>query len=126
VTTFAQESNNDLKLVNGQLVLVDDVAECAAIELNNKLQFVEGEYFLDTRQGVPYFTFFFVKNPDILLLRQILRNVVMSVQGIASIIDIQTSLNNATRKASFSIRARAANGKIIVGGSGQPFIVEPS
>lgn len=126
MSTFAQETDNDWKIVNGQLVLVTDVAECAAIELNNKLQFVQGEWFLDTRVGVPYFAYFFVKNPDILLLRRLLRTVVLSVQGIASIIDLTTTVDNAKRKASFKIRALAANGKIIVGGSGSPFIVEPS
>ena len=126
MSTFAQETDNDLKVVNGQLVLVTDVAEEAAICLRNKLQFVQGEWFLDTRVGMPYFAFFFVKNPDLLLLRSLLRTAILSVEGIDSIIDLNTTLDKARRKASFKFRARAANGKIITGGSGQPFIVEPS
>jgi hypothetical protein len=126
VATFAQETNNDLKLTNGQLTLVTDVAEAAAIELRNKFRFVKGEWFLDTRLGVPYFDLVFVKNPNVLLIRQLFRTVILSCQGIDRILQLDTSFNEKTRKFSFSFRAQAANGKIIIGGSGQPFIVEPS
>lgn len=126
MATFAQTTDNDLALENGQLILVTDVAEEAAIVLNNRFKFVKGEYFLDTRQGVDYFGIVFVKNPNLLLIRRLFRDIVESVQGIKKIIDLQTSLNDRTRKLSISLRAQADNGKFIVGGSGQPFIVEPS
>jgi hypothetical protein len=126
VSTFAQETDNDLTLVQGQLVLVTDVAEEAAIELGNKFRFVQGEYFLDTRQGVPYFGFVFVKNPDVLLIRQLFRSVILAVEGVDRIIDMNVDFDTAARHLDFSFRALAANGKIISGGAGVPFIVEPS
>lgn len=124
MATFAQTTENDLALDKGQLVLVTDVAEEAAIVLRNRFRFVKGEYFLDVRQGVPYFDVVFVKNPDVLLVRQVFRDVILSVQGIKKIIDLRTSLDAKTRKLSFFFRAQADNGKFIIGGSGQPFIVE--
>lgn len=126
MATFAQTSDFDLALDRGQFVLVTDVAEEAAIVLRNRFKFVRGEYFLDTRIGVPYFSSIFVKNPKVLLVRRIFRDVILSVQGIKRVIDLSSSLNVKTRRLLFSFRAQADNGKFITGGSGQPFIVEPS
>jgi hypothetical protein len=126
VSTFAQESDNDLKLVGGQLVLVTDVAEAAAIQLRNRFRFVKGEYFLDTRQGVPYFQTVFVKNPDVLLIKQLFRSIILGTPGVRSLLEISTTFDSKLRHLSFSFRALADTGKIITGGSGQPFIVEPS
>lgn len=125
MSTFAQETDNDLKLVKGQLVLVTDPAEATAIELRNKFQFVKGEYFLDTRQGVPYFGFVFVKNPDLLLIRQLFRTIILSAQAVKRVLELTTDYDSSQRKLSFSFRAETDSGKVITGGSGQPFIVEP-
>lgn len=126
MSTFAQETDNDLALVAGQLVLVRDVAECAAIQLRNRFQFVKGEYFLDTRQGVPYFAYVFIKNPDVLLIKQLFRWVITTTPGIKAVLELVTRFDSAARKLFFSFRAQADNDKIIAGGSGQAFIVEPS
>lgn len=126
MATFAQTTDQDLALTNGQLVLVTNPAEETAIELRNKFRFVQGEYFLDTREGVPYFSLIFVKNPDLLLVRQILRNVILSCAGVKEILSLETSLDARTRKLTFRFRVRAIDGQIIVGGSGEPFIVEPT
>jgi hypothetical protein len=124
VATFAQTTDGDLALDKGQLVLVTDVATEAAIVLRNRFKFVKGEYFLDTRVGMPYFGTVFVKNPNILLVRRVFRDAIMSVQGIKRIIDLNVTLDSKTRKLSFVFRAQADNGKFIVGGSGTPFVVE--
>lgn len=124
MSTFAQTGDGDLSLVTGQLVLVEDVAEAAAIELRNKFLFGKGEYFLDTREGVPYFERVFLKNPDVLAIRELFRSVILSVQGVKSVAELDVTFDRAQRKADFTFRAIADNGKVIVGGSGQPFVVE--
>lgn len=126
MASLAQETDGDLKLVDGCLQLVTDVAEEAALELRNRFLMAKGEWFLDTRQGIPYLEFVFVKNPDLLLVRQLFREVILSVQGIKEIIDLSTTLDSKTRSLSFALRAKADNDKIITGGTGLPFIVEPS
>jgi len=126
VSTLRQTTENDLALVNGQLVIELDVAQEAAIVLRNKFLFVKGEWFLDTRVGVPYLAYVFVKRPDLLVIRQIFRKVILSVDGVKSIIDLTLKFDRAERRLTFSFKALADNGKIISGGSGQPFIVEPT
>lgn len=124
MSTFQQTTDRDLALVNGELVLVDDIAQCAAIELQNKFLFGKGEYFLDTREGIPYFEKIFVKNPDVLAIRQLFRSLILATRGVKNVLELSVTNDPATRKGSFSFRAVADNGKVIIGGSGQPFVVE--
>lgn len=124
MATFAQDETRNLSLVNGQLVLVVDPAAEAAIVLRNKFLFGKGEYFLDIREGVPYFEYVFRKNPDLLLIRRLFRDIIKGTQGISEILSLTTGYDSKTRKGNFSFRARATNGKVVSGGSGQPFIVE--
>lgn len=125
MSTFAQ-TDNDLTLTRGQLVLVSGIADAAAIQLRNRFRFVLGEYFLDIRQGIPYFSVVFVKNPNVLLIKQLFRSVIIGTPGVTSVLSLDASYDSTARTLSFSFRARAADGQVITGGSGQPFIVEQS
>lgn len=124
MAVFALTGDGDAKLVNGQLALVTNVAEAAAIELRSKFLFVQGEYFLDTREGVPYFKYVFVKNPDVFVIRSIFSAIIRNQQGVKDILDMSVKLLPG-RKGTFSFRALADNGQVITGGSNQPFIVSP-
>ncbi len=123
MAVFAQTSDNDLSIVGGQLVLVTDIAEQAAIVMRNRFLFGLGEYFLDVRQGVPYFQYVFVKNPDVLLIKSLFAEIIRTTPGVKSILSL--SVSRVGRKAFFAFRALADNGRIVSGGSGSPFIVEP-
>jgi hypothetical protein len=124
VATLKQTSDNDIAIVNGAFVIVDDPAEEAATVLRNKFLFGKGEYFLDTREGVPYFQYIFIKNPDVLIVRRLFSEIIRKTPGVKGVISMSVT-RTADRKAKFSFRARAINGKIISGGSDSPFIVEP-
>ncbi len=125
MATLAQTTENDLEIVNGQLRIQRDVSEEAAIVLRNKFLLVKGEWFLDTRVGVPYIAYVFVKNPDLLVIRQVFREVILSTQGVKDLLELRLEFDRSLRKLTFTFRAVADNGRIITGGSGQPFIVEP-
>lgn len=119
-----EQTDGDLTIRGGQLVLVTDVAQAAAIELRNKFLFVEGEYFLDTREGMPYFKYVFKKNPDTLVIKSIFSQIIRAQQGVKTLLSISVT-RTPDRKAKFSFRALCDDGEIIAGGSDQPFIVEP-
>lgn len=125
MSTFAQETDRDLKLTNGQLVLVTRVADVVAIELRNRFLFLKGEWFLDTRLGVSYIAFLFVKNPDLLLIRSLFRKVIIDTNGVTDVLELTLSFDASTRKLAFTFRAQCEDGNVVAGGSDQPFIVEP-
>lgn len=124
MSSLAQSSDNDLQITNGQLTVVTDLSECIARKLQNRFQLFRGEWFLDTRIGVPYYEAVLVANPDLGVIRQIFTQVITSVEGVADVQDIELDFDRSTRELSFSFRALADTGATITGGSEQDFIVE--
>ena len=56
-------ANNDLVIKNNDLILIDN-AERIAQQVLITLRFWLNEWFLDTRQGIPYLEYILVKNPN--------------------------------------------------------------
>lgn len=56
-----------------------------------------GEWFLDQRQGVPYFTEVLIKNPDPILISTIFRQVLKTTPGVKRVLSFSASLDRATR-----------------------------
>lgn len=125
MTVFAQDSNNDISFVGGKMSLVRNNAEQVATLLKNRLQFFLGEWFLDVREGIPYYDVVLgVKNPDINLLARMFRRVILSTQGVAQIDTLTADLDAALRKFTVTLRVLTDDGVYISGGTDTPFIVE--
>lgn len=105
-------STHDLTLVNASFETVDDV-EAAGQEAKTRLLFFKGEYFLDVRQGVPYFTDILAKGYDESRVKSILRQAITNVPGIVDVPAISIDLNRATREASISFSARFISGAVV-------------
>lgn len=123
MSTIALDSSNDLQITEGRLVLLTDNDEALAQKLRNKFLLGKGEWFLDTRLGVPYFEQIMIKNPNTEIIKQIFRQVILKTDGISSVDSVEISVS-AERELSFSFRAVADSGAVITGGSGTAFIVE--
>lgn len=63
-----------------------------------RAQFLLGEWFLDTRLGVPWLQRILIKNPDLTVITAILTQVATGTPGIASVKSFDTSLDRNTRK----------------------------
>lgn len=124
MSTFLQTSAKDFALsASKQLVLVTDPDQQAAQKLGNLFLFFLGEYFLDTRLGVPFIQAVLgVKTPSLRVVKQLFTNVILSVPWISSVNGITLQLSKARRLA-FAFSAQTQSGATITGGSGQPFIV---
>ena len=122
MATFAQDGTNDILLTNGQMSLLTAADEFAQV-LRTRLQFFEGEWFLDTRLGVPYFQYILVKNPDLRIIERIFRAVIFSIPNAAQVLRLELT-NNPDRTLSVNIRVQMNSGAIVSGGTGAPFIVE--
>lgn len=125
MTTFLQTSTNDFDLSTGNLVLVTDPAQQIAIVLQNRLQFFEGEWFLDTRLGVPYFQFVLVKNPDLQLITRMFTKIALAIEGVVQVLEMTPSFNTSARVLTMTMRILTSTGAVISGGTSQPFLVEP-
>ena len=93
---------------NGQLVLVgvnqgnQDLETRQAVR--GRLRFFLGEWFLDARQGFPYFRDVFIKNPNRQSIISSLRRTIRETAGIAQVDELTLSVDS-NRRASISFRA---------------------
>lgn len=90
-------ASNDLVIKNNDLILIDN-AERVAQQVLITLRFWLGEWFLDTRQGVPYLEYVLVKNPNTNHIRQILAEKIQSVEGVNSIVSLDFDFRRITRE----------------------------
>jgi len=70
----------------------------------------KGEWFLDTRVGVPYYDSILIKNPDLVVIRSIFRNAILSTPGIANLDALTTAFDAASRKLTVEFTAIKEDG----------------
>lgn len=89
--------DNDLIVVNGDLVLVADMAAIKQ-EIYIRLQFVAGEWFLDTTAGLPYFENILVKSPNLAAIRTIFMDEILASAGVKSVLKLNLDFNAKKRE----------------------------
>lgn len=107
---------------NLQLVASNSIAECAQ-ELNARLNFAQGEWFMDQRQGFPYLAAVLVKNPDVNVIATLYRSVFLATPGVAAVTSFLISFVGSVRKLTWSAQIQHQSGNYILGGYGTPFVV---
>lgn len=103
----------DLVLTDSDLTLVDG-DEAVAQNIVIRLKFFRREYFLDTRMGIPYRTDVFIKNPDLLLIRQIFRRAIETTAGVEEVTEFEAELDTTRRHLSIRFRAQLSSGTELV------------
>lgn len=108
-------ASGDLDLTGGDLNFVDDTL-CVIQEVSNRLQFWQGEWFADTRLGMPYPTQIFIRNPNAYLgvLRQIFTNAIAGTPGILQVISCDVTFDGSKRQLTVSWKAQAQTSGSIV------------
>lgn len=71
--------------------------EAIRLRLVARLKFFKAEWFLDKRQGMPYFEAVFVKNPDIALVQSIFRRAILATPGVFTIARMVTVFDQRRR-----------------------------
>ena len=119
LTTVADGDNptvGDLYLTDGQITLTPDAKTAVAQHIAIRLRTFFGEWFLDVREGVPYFELVLVKNPDLGRITSIFRSVILATPGVASIARLQLAHDAATRILSVSdLRIKLDDGATLTG-----------
>lgn len=123
MSSFARTTTGDLDFSSHTLVINYNVGQCAAWDIQDRFNLALGEWAFDTAQGWPVFTVLGVKNPDLNLVRSLLRSVILSNPTIATVNDIAITLKK-TRELDYTWQAVCTNGQVITyPGGGNPFII---
>lgn len=80
----------------GKTRLTQTLQEEVRQRLDAKYQMFLGEWFLDARQGVPWFRDIFVKSPDMPVVRSVLTRVASEDPGVDSVLRADFELDGRT------------------------------
>lgn len=97
--------SRDLDTTNAQLSLVSGT-EAIAQHIGIRLRTFLGEWLLDEKVGIPYFTDILVKNPNPAILQKIFRDCIAETPGVLSIEDYEIDLDAATRELSITAKIK--------------------
>jgi hypothetical protein len=104
-------TGGDLAIENDDLVLLDGV-DAVAQHVTTSLKTFQGEWFLDTRIGFPYFDRVLGQKPRLNELEQLYREAILAVPGMLTIEDLNIDFDGATRLLSVSFRGTCTDGVI--------------
>jgi len=99
------DSKHDLKLVGDNISLtagLDQRIDCALRTFLN-------EFWLDPSIGMPYFSEFLKKNPDITVCKQAFATVIQGVPGVQEITRLVVNFSNNSRTFTVSFDVRGTD-----------------
>jgi hypothetical protein len=111
VRDLALNTSGDLDLVSRRLRLTEQGAEALAQKLRVRLGLAQGDWFMDRRVGVPYYTDVMGKQPAG-AAEALLRGVIMTCPGVAAL-ESFTLTRNTDRRARLSFAVRSTSGDIV-------------
>jgi len=98
--------DGDLNITEwGDISLTESVRQAVRIRL---LWFFQ-EWRFSPGFGVPYWEDILIKNPNTARIRRIIREEVMSVDGVQDVVNMQMDINSSTRRALISFDAVLAS-----------------
>jgi len=112
----------DLKLEKGQLVFVSG-ADHVQNKIAHRLGFFLGEWFLDTRQGLPYYRDVFRKRPDLDVIRSVFRHVIVHTPGVKALRSLSLSYDESARELTVGFEAVTTDDDVIIQEGDRTFIV---
>lgn len=106
------DGSGDMVFVNGECPTTSSLLQSVIQRTTIRLRTFYGEWFLNTRYGVPYFERIFQKSTPKSVVDAILKEQIMKDRDILAIVEFNSSLNNATRAYSMSFRIKVRDGSI--------------
>ena len=106
------DDNWDLAVGATDLLLVEQ-EQAIGQHLAQRLKTFSGEWFLDLRVGVPYFSQVLVKNPDPVVLDSVFKSEIIQTPGIVELRSFDLALDAAVRQLKLGFKAVSDAGTII-------------
>ena len=110
--SFLHDASGDIDLTQG-LRTTPDLATYTVQRLAENLGFFLGEWFLDQRLGVPFFTVVIGEMPDIALLDTLYRRTILDTAGVGALTALKLDYDNALRTLSIAFTCVLADGSTI-------------
>lgn len=111
MSSFALNADNDLDITNNELTLTVD-HEAIRQHLLVKFQLFLGEYFLDITAGVPWYQDVLLKNPNFVVVSEVLKGTIVSTQGVIEILSFELDFDAPARVFSLAFTALTEEGVI--------------
>ena len=92
-------STGDLQLFDFDLGLIEGVDQIAQ-NLAIRLRFIRGEWYLNILAGLPYFEYFFIKEPNQIQIETFLTNEIANTRGILEITSFSSNFDGFSRNFS--------------------------
>lgn len=108
--TLNQETG-DLLITNNSLTLTQN-ANAIRQHLQCTLRLFSGEWFLDTTEGVPWFTQILVKQQTFSIVREVLKKTILDTEGVISLTFFDFDFDRENRVASLEFKALSIDGPI--------------
>lgn len=101
MASIAIDSTNDIIIENNDLKLITGVEEVAQV-LRQRLRVFRGEWFLDTRQGLPYYEEVLKKNPNPVTVDSLFKNEILNSPGIIELQSFTLEINGRELSLKFT------------------------
>lgn len=112
MTDFKLDANGDLDLSSGDIQLVSGDDEILQ-RLKIKLQFFRGEWFLDQRIGMPYFTDILINDPSLPAIRSFFRDAILGDESIEELNELTLDFDRSARRLNVAFVATKTDGEPI-------------
>ena len=89
-------STGDLLFENFGFTFVDGVNQVSQ-NLAIRLRFILGEWFLNTLAGLPYYQYFFIKNPNQIQVETFLKNEISNTRSVTEITSFSSTFDGQSR-----------------------------
>jgi hypothetical protein len=113
----------DLALFGGTVALVDGPTAIRQ-KLAARFKFFLAEWFLDQRQGVPYYRDVFTKTPNLDVIRSLFRKLILGTPGVLSLPDYLIVFDESARQLAFDFTSNVTGGQVVVAPTDRDFILD--
>lgn len=121
---YLDPTTHDLALEGGTLAKIPSREQAIRQQIKTRLLMSRGEYFLDVRQGLPYYREILRKAPNIPRIRSIFRQAIESVPGVVDVPVLSVTLDPRSRKLSVRFEARALGDLVVSSEDFGPLLIE--
>jgi len=120
MSDFKLNADHDLDLTKQRINIVEG-EEAIEQNVRIRLQFFFESWFLDLRQGIPFFRDILIKAPNMILVDSLFRNAVLSTQGISAVPSFSSAIDTASRLLTIRFTAIMDTGQTL---EFAPFVLE--